>query len=141
MAILRVIYPAPGACKTRPFVRQNRNVLLRQCLLHGALLFRGWDIPPDAFAPTVDELNLPSYRAIGSAAPRTRVSSRVYTSNDAPPDATIPFHHELGQSKTPPAYLFFYCERAAHSGARRRSSTVDASPTTCAHTGRLSSKD
>ena len=45
----------------------------------------------------------------------------VYThththTHNSPPDQPIPFHHELAQTPTPPAYIFFYCDVPAEQG-------------------------
>ncbi len=40
----------------------------------------------------------------------------VFTANEAPPDQLIPFHHELAQVKSPPQYLFFYCDLPSETG-------------------------
>lgn len=110
MGLLRVLTPSPNyGSDLSPLVRTQRGLLLRQCLIHGALLFRGWHV--DHLETTIDAFGLaPFNMSSASAAPRTRVSGSVFTSNDAPCDSTIPFHHELGQSPDPPAYVFFYCE-------------------------------
>lgn len=36
--------------------------------------------------------------------------------HNSPPDQPIPFHHELAQTPTPPAYIFFYCDVPAQQG-------------------------
>ena len=45
-----------------------------------------------------------------SAAPRTEVAPRVWTANEAPPSATIPFHHEMAQCGSQPRYVLFFCQ-------------------------------
>jgi diketogulonate reductase-like aldo/keto reductase/alpha-ketoglutarate-dependent taurine dioxygenase len=60
-------------------------------------------------------LQLTPYPYVGGAAPRRIIPCEagqdlIYTANEAPPHATIPFHHELAQVKNPPLYLFFYCD-------------------------------
>lgn len=34
----------------------------------------------------------------------------MFTSNEAPPDQLIPFHHEMAQTPVYPSHLFFYCD-------------------------------
>lgn len=113
MLLLRVPPSVPHA----PLVdhlREERAAVLATCRTHGALLFRDWDVA--SFEDCVEALGLPSYDPTGSAAPRTRVSRTVYTANDAPGNATIPFHHELAQRADPPGYIFFHCVQPAAEG-------------------------
>ncbi|EED95289.1 predicted protein, partial [Thalassiosira pseudonana CCMP1335] len=57
---------------------------------------------------------------VGGAAPRrlipVKANVEVFTANEAPPDQLIPFHHELAQVKSPPQYLFFYCDLPSETG-------------------------
>lgn len=86
---------------------------------HKALLFQNEEsdaaMDVEAFGSFVKRLNLTSYPYVGGAAPRTMIpveagNDIVYTANEAPPDAVIPFHHELAQVQSPPKYLFFFCD-------------------------------
>lgn len=79
---------------------------------HGALLIRGFhaDSARD-FSEFATALNLNVFLESGeSAAPRRRMAPFVYTANEAPPTATIPFHHEMAQAAFPPRYLLFFCQ-------------------------------
>lgn len=54
-----------------------------------------------------------------SSAPRKAVTvspAAVFTSNEAPPKEKIPFHHEMAQCPTQPAYIMFFCEVAPAAG-------------------------
>ena len=73
------------------------------------------------FGAFVKDLNLTPYPYVGGAAPRRAIpvaagADIIFTANEAPPDAAIPFHHELAQNANPPAYIFFYCEEPAAEG-------------------------
>ena len=70
---------------------------------HKALLFQNEEsdaaMDVEAFGSFLKRLNLTSYPYVGGAAPRTMIpveagNDIVYTANEAPPDAVIPFHHE-----------------------------------------------
>jgi len=92
---------------------------------HKALLLRSDnDESPynvNDFARIIQTLNLEEYEYIGGAAPRRIIPTdipdvTVYTANEAPPDQLIPFHHELAQVKTPPQFIFFYCDLPSETG-------------------------
>ena len=73
------------------------------------------------FGALVAGLKLEKYEYVGGAAPRKVIpvaagDDIVFTANEAPPDAAIPFHHELAQSANPPAYIFFFCDEPAEVG-------------------------
>ena len=40
----------------------------------------------------------------------------VFTTNEAPPDRLIPFHHEMAQVAEFPTKIFFFCENAPKEG-------------------------
>jgi D-xylose reductase len=75
----------------------------------------------EEFGWYLKSLELAPYPYVGGAAPRRVIpcaagENLMYTANEAPPDATIPFHHELAQVQNPPQYLFFYCDLPPSSG-------------------------
>lgn len=109
---LPITTPATGASRNLArYIGNHQSYLMQRAFLFGAVLFRGWDIPTaHEFERSVNAFELVDYDMSGSAAPRTTVTRTVSTANDAPPDAVIPFHHEMGQAKYPPSYIFFYCD-------------------------------
>jgi hypothetical protein len=40
----------------------------------------------------------------------------VFTTNEAPPQEPIPFHHEMAQIPNPPSHVIFYCLEPAKCG-------------------------
>lgn len=48
--------------------------------------------------------------------PRSRVTGKVYTSTEYPPDQTIPQHNESSYSANWPHNLYFFCAKAAATG-------------------------
>jgi diketogulonate reductase-like aldo/keto reductase/alpha-ketoglutarate-dependent taurine dioxygenase len=92
---------------------------------HKALLIQNDDgekvMNVEDFGSFVTSFDFEKYDYVGGAAPRTVIPVKagddvVFTANEAPRDATIPFHHELAQVANPPAYIFFFCDTAAESG-------------------------
>jgi len=104
---------ALGALTTR------RDELLDASRRAGAVLFRGFGIDtPEAFDAFVRSFGLPgfTYRESLSNAVRVDLTSRVFTANEAPPEATIRLHHELAQTPVHPDRLFFCCAIPADEG-------------------------
>lgn len=116
-----VFTPKTGCLTTLPdtvaFIEQNRAEILTRLLQSGAILFRGLPMPDssafDTFARAFNWAPLPY---VGGAAPRTQVTSIVFTSNESPPSQPIPFHHEMAQVPKFPEHLMFYCEKPSKSG-------------------------
>lgn len=100
---------------------------------HGALLFRGWQVPSvDTFEAFVrggfgDPL---AYELRSS--PRHEVANHIYTSTDHPADQPIFLHNEQSYGHTWPHYIAFHCvSEPATEGAtpiadlRRITSRID----------------
>lgn len=98
------------------YVRGNKQDLIRQCFLTGAILFRNYDVNVDKFEHVVDGFGMGNMNMIGSAAPRTKISETIYTANDSPPTEIIPMHHEMAQTSNPPSHIFFLCDTPAQKG-------------------------
>ncbi len=103
------------------WVKARRGELVTSLRAEGALLFRGFPLETaedfDAWVGAFD-LGTFSYRDSLSNAVRVDLTERVFTANEAPPEATIRLHHELAQTPAHPRDLFFFCETpAAHGGA------------------------
>lgn len=67
------------------------------------------------FAQHTIDCKLKKFKYIGGAATRKIISVSqdkdiIFTANEAPPDKLIPFHHELAQTSSPPAYVSFFCK-------------------------------
>jgi alpha-ketoglutarate-dependent taurine dioxygenase len=91
------------------WVKFNKKHIESILLKHGAILFRGFPtndaVAFNEFILAFGYENLPY---IGGAAPRKQVVGDVFTANEAPPEANIPFHHEMATVKNWPKKLFFY---------------------------------
>jgi hypothetical protein len=93
----------------------DRTNVFTACLVTGAVLLRGF---PDAHDSTCLKTILPAhdFAYVGGAAPRTRVSDGIFTANDAPCDATIPFHHELAHAPKRPTHILFHAMCVSTTG-------------------------
>jgi alpha-ketoglutarate-dependent taurine dioxygenase len=83
-------------------------------LAHGAILFRGFDVPSaesfERAARAVAPVLL-DYRE--RAAPRKEVGQGIFTSTEYPPEHEIPLHHEMSYSHNWPTKIWFYCAQPA----------------------------
>ena len=100
---------------TLPFTLEKAefyNQLPQLLKTHKAILVRDVGATADDFDQHLLSCNLKKYEYIGGAAPRKIIKEDyIFTANEAPKDAIIPFHHELAQSSTPPKYLAFFCKK------------------------------
>ena len=96
----------------------DRETLLAQLRLAGALLFRGspkLTIPEFArFARDLTGRDLLSY--VAGASPRTQLGGGVYTSTEYPGEIDLPLHNELSYTFEWPEFLLFYCDTPAAAG-------------------------
>lgn len=112
---LPIITPQNNKENLQTYLKSHNRFILQKAYFFGAILFRGWDTDTTLHSVT-NSLNLDTYVMSGSAAPRRQIQKGIYTSNDAPPSAKIPFHHELGQRLDPPSYILFQCQRPSSTG-------------------------
>lgn len=101
-----------------PWVGRHRREVARALDAHGAVLLRGFRAAEDAydFSLAMRALRLAPFESAESAAPRRLLAPHVYTANEAPASAVIPFHHEMAQCTTSPAVIAFFCECPASDG-------------------------
>ena len=106
------------------FVSQEREALVACLRRHGAVVLRGWGPTSTSrdFADVVAALCEDAHGGMAcSAGVRLTVvdggaTHAVVTANEAPPEDTIPFHHEMAQCSSPPKYICFFCEREPATG-------------------------
>ena len=100
-------------------VAQQREALMAQLAIHGAIVFRGYGISDDQrfdrFVMAFGLENFPYDESLSNAVRRNR-TPRIFTANEAPCDVEIFLHHEMAQTPLFPRYLFFCCEQAATAG-------------------------
>jgi alpha-ketoglutarate-dependent taurine dioxygenase len=97
----------------------HRDLIEEKLLRHGAILFRGFDVPgPEAFQQVARAICPALLDYTERAAPRHEVSQNVYTSTEFPADQHIPLHHEMSYSHNWPTTLLFFCDLPAGEGGR-----------------------
>jgi hypothetical protein len=121
------VFPLALACRTpaatldaaTDWVRSRRDELLQKAEQHGAVLFRGLPLNSpedcDAFVASFGLTNFPYIESLSNAV-RVNYTERIFSANEAPPDVTIYFHHEMAQTPIYPAKLFFFCQQPAEQG-------------------------
>jgi alpha-ketoglutarate-dependent taurine dioxygenase len=114
-----VVTPAIEGVSLPAWAAENRDWIDRQLLLHGAILFRGFNVESverfRAFAAAVSN-ELLDYRE--RAAPRVQVAERVFTSSEYPANQVIHLHHEMSYSHNWPSKVLFHCRTPAIEGGR-----------------------
>jgi hypothetical protein len=119
-------FPLAYVCKdaasldeVQRWVAENRDSLIEQAAIHGAVFLRGFPLKTDqdldAFIAAFDLPNF-TYEDSLSNAVRTNRTERVFTANEAPAHVNICLHHEMAQTPIFPSKLFFFCEKAAEKG-------------------------
>ena len=101
------------------WAREHAAELDAQAASHGAVLLRGMPLAsPEDFDAIVAAFGFPvfSYADSLSNAYRINYTPRVFSANEAPPEVTIFLHHEMAQTPSPPAKLFFFCQIAPTEG-------------------------
>ena len=114
-----LMQPAAGRPDLAAWAAPHRELIESRLVEHGAILFRGFRVESaeqfQQFASAVSSELLDYHER---AAPRLKVSDKVYTSTEFPPDQTIPLHHEMSYSHNWPSKLLFYCELPAPKGGQ-----------------------
>ncbi len=112
-----VIEPGAEGVELAEWARANREVVERELLKHGAVLFRGFNLDSarrfEQFARAVSPDLLDYFER---AAPRAEVEKNIYTSTEYPPDQPIPLHHEMSYSHNWPSKIMFFCLQPAQEG-------------------------
>lgn len=105
--------------ETCTWIRAQRNELAEELHRSGTILFRDFPLSTDRdFDAFIRAFDFPNFRYEDSLSNAVRVvrTERVFTANEAPPEVTIFFHHEMAQTPIYPGKLFFFCEQAAKEG-------------------------
>ena len=92
------------------WVKDNREFLESNLLMHGGILFRNFDIDDarkfeqfaQVFSPELMEY-------LDQHTPRTKVTDSIYTSTEYPADHYIPFHSENSKNNIWPMKIWFFC--------------------------------
>lgn len=95
----------------------NYDSIQQQLLETGAIVFRGVDIDSlEKFENVFTQLSKNFLNYVDGNSPRTKLSSKVYTSTEYDKNFSITLHNELSYSATYPTKIFFCCILPAESG-------------------------
>ncbi|MBA3313637.1 MAG: TauD/TfdA family dioxygenase [Planctomycetaceae bacterium] len=101
------------------WVAMQSRKLLELAAMHGAVVFRDFALSTaedfDAFVTALGIPNFPYKKSLSNAV-RVNRTERVFSANEAPPEVTIFFHHEMAQTPIYPAKILFFCEIASEEG-------------------------
>jgi alpha-ketoglutarate-dependent taurine dioxygenase len=103
----------------RAWIAEQRNELLESATKHGAVLLRDFGVSDaydfDRIVQALSLENFPYNESLSNAV-RINRTERVFSANEAPPEAKILFHHEMAQTPLSPKWILFSCEVAADEG-------------------------
>jgi hypothetical protein len=116
---IRCDSPQATCADAEAWVADHRQELLQLASIHGAVLFRDFPLATaedfDAFVAALGLPNFPYKKSLSNAV-RVNRTERVFSANEAPPEVSIFFHHEMAQTPIYPAKILFFCEVAAEEG-------------------------
>ena len=99
--------------------KENRCLIDAQLLVHGAILFRGFNMrKASEFEEFIKSTAGETLQYHERSSPRARVSGNVYTSTDYPPHQSIFLHNENSYQYSWPMRIFFFCMVAPIEGGR-----------------------
>jgi acyl transferase domain-containing protein/acyl-CoA synthetase (AMP-forming)/AMP-acid ligase II/alpha-ketoglutarate-dependent taurine dioxygenase len=105
-----VISPATEGVDLPGWAASNKAVIERELLKHGGILFRGFDVDSvEAFHRFTGSLTSGLVNYIEGSSERIKVSDKVYTSTEYPPELFVSLHNELSYAHRWPKLIFFYC--------------------------------
>ena len=109
--------PTIARLDAREWLSSSGDALARLRDEHGAVLLRGFSpLDADGLAELATGLAGELRDYDNRSTPRQRVSGRVFTSTEYPPDQTIPQHNEMSYADSWPAMLFLTCLVPAAEG-------------------------
>lgn len=113
-AIPLVIEPQTDILDLAGWIANNWPSVQADLHKHGALLFRGFQLPDQAaFKNVVNATSVPLMQYMEGATPRTELGGKVYTSTEYPADQSIALHNELTYVMSWPMKIWFYCLQPA----------------------------
>jgi len=111
-----VVKPAMDGVDLAAWARDNRDQIERFQDVHGAILFRGFDLKSAEDFEAVAGTICPDLFADYGDLPPESDTARVYGVTPYPPDKTILFHNESSHLQTWPMKQFFFCITPAAEG-------------------------
>jgi hypothetical protein len=114
-----LLEPGAGQLELTEWVAGHREWLNNQLRTAAGVLFRGFGVDSVAgFQEVVAAYSPQLLDYYERSTPRERVSGKVYTSTEYPPERHIPLHSESAYSYRWPRTLWFCClQPASHGGA------------------------
>lgn len=109
-----LVQPAVGApnnaAALRQWLEENKALINKQLLEHGAILFRGFSVTgPEQFEQVAMGVDADLKNNYLGTSPRNAVSKFVFSASELPPFYPIMQHCEMSFLPNPPRKLFFYC--------------------------------
>jgi alpha-ketoglutarate-dependent taurine dioxygenase len=112
-----VIQPAVKDVKLFEWAGNNSEFVESQLLLHGAILFRGFNVGAVAeFEKFITSTSGPLLEYTYRSTPRTQISGNIYTSTEYPADQSIPLHNEMSYTRNWPMRICFFSLKTAAEG-------------------------
>jgi alpha-ketoglutarate-dependent taurine dioxygenase len=111
-----LVQPAAGSLDLVDWAAANLEFMETRLSSWGALLFRDFNLPVDDLEELIRVTSGEAVEYTYASTPRRRVSGRIYTSTEYPPDETIPLHNEMSYSRNWPMKIWFFCIQPAEQG-------------------------
>jgi alpha-ketoglutarate-dependent taurine dioxygenase len=111
-----VVEPAARDCHLPKWAANHRELVEARMLEHGAVLFRGFDVPTVEGFEQVASAVCPELFGEYGDLPRASAGGKVYGSTPYPADQPILYHNESSHLHRWPMKIFFYCAEAAREG-------------------------
>src|SRR5438477_2884431 len=107
------------------WARENRGFIEDNLLTHGGILFRDFEVESQSrFERFLDSVCSQPMIYMEAATPRTKLSEKVYTSTEFPPDQFIALHNESSYVSIFPMKIWFFCLTAPEQGGETPISDV-----------------
>src|SRR5262245_27114257 len=118
-----LIQPSFESVDLADWIAGNRELVEGKLLIHGAVLFRGFQVKkPASFQNVIKALSGELLEYTYRSTPRHQVEGRIYTSTEYPASESIPLHNEMAYTRSWPMKVWFCCLQAAQQGGEDRKS-------------------
>ena len=105
---------------TNTFIKwfnEHEDTIQEYLLKYGVIRFKKTGLKsPEDFQKFISNIHIEPLYYVDGNSPRTKISSKVYTSTEYPSEVFISMHNELSYSNYFPKKIFFYCLTPALSG-------------------------
>ncbi|MDZ7963730.1 MAG: TauD/TfdA family dioxygenase [Nostoc sp. DedSLP03] len=114
-----VVKPKLTDLNLKIWAQSNMEFIEANLLRHGGILFRGFNVSTQTdFEQFIDSISSRLMPYMEGATPRTKLSEKIYTSTEFPPDQFIALHNELSYVMTWPMNIWFCCIKPANLGGQ-----------------------